>query len=237
MKSLDVTNELALLADPVRAEGAQRYFKTGVGEYGEGDIFIGITTPLAHTVAKKYAALPRTEIQKLLASPIHEHRAVGLKILVLQYARESEDERKKIVAFYLAQKKHINNWDLVDASAPYILGDWLIRNERSILDTLIHSKHLWDRRIAMISTLMLIRHGEYGDTLHLAETLLTDTHDLMHKAAGWMLREVGKKSEKTLITFLNKHASRMPRTMLRYALERLPKESQKKYLGVKKQNP
>ncbi len=232
MQSHDVIGVLETLTDPVRAAGAQRYFKTGVGEYGEGDIFIGVTVPHMRAVAKKYVSLPYSEVRKLLASPIHEQRFVALEILVFKYERGEEQE--KIVNFYLKHRKHINNWDLVDTSAPYILGHWLLQHEHSVLDTLVHSKHLWDRRIAIVSTLVLIRAGAYTETLRLAEILLTDTHDLMHKATGWMLREVGKKSEKTLTDFLDIHASHMPRTMLRYAIERLTKEKRGMYLQVKR---
>lgn len=230
MKSLDAISEIATLADPVRAVGAQRYFKTGPGEYGEGDIFIGLTVPQSRNIAKKYHALPLAEIQKLLRSPIHEHRLVALLVLVYKY--EHTEEQEKIVTFYLKQRKHINNWDLVDTSASCILGNWLIDKDTSILHTLAHAKNLWDRRIAIVATAAFIRNSQYGDTLALAEILMDDTHDLIHKAVGWMLREVGKKSEKTLTAFLDMHASHMPRTMLRYAIERFPEKKRQKYLRL-----
>ncbi len=231
MKSLDVINESATHADPVRAAGAQRYFKTGPGEYGEGDIFIGLTVPQSRSIAKKYLALPLSEVQKLLASPIHEHRFIALEILIFKYERT--DEQEKIVNFYLKNKKHINNWDLVDTSASYILGNWLIDKDTTILYTLAHAKNLWERRIAIVATAAFIRNGQFADTLALAEILVRDTEDLMHKAVGWMLREVGKKSEKTLTAFLDTHVSHMPRTMLRYAIERFPEKKRKKYLHAK----
>ena len=244
-----VEKELRSLADPVKARLLAGFFKTGKGEYGEGDIFLGITVPVQRRVAKKFCALYLSkvdqfepmvlmEVGKLLASPIHECRLTALEILVMQYERAKRDEnislQRDIVAFYLKHTKHINNWDLVDASAPYILGDWLLDHDRPILYELVYSKNIWERRIAIISTFAFIRVGQLEDSLRLARILLKDEHDLIHKAVGWMLREVGKRDEKVLVRFLNAHATKMPRTMLRYAIERFPEDKRLMYLNVGK---
>ncbi len=234
MDSRVVVQELNRLANPAKAAILRRFFKTGKGEYAEGDRFLGIKVPVLRQVAQEHGDLPLAEVRKLLASGIHEHRLVALEILVYRYESAEEEERGPIVDFYLKNRKHIDNWDLVDLSAPYILGDWLIHHthDRAILYKLARSARLWDRRIAMVSTYALIRAGDCRDTLRLAKLFIADGHDLMHKATGWMLREVGKKSLKDLIGFLDRNAHIMPRTMLRYAIERLPPARRRHYLSV-----
>jgi len=232
-----VGRELQVLANQEMARHSQAFFKTGQDGYAAGDKFIGITVPAQRSIASQFKELSLSEIAKLLANPIHEYRFVALEILVFQYEKVgiTENEKRKIIKFYLNHKPEINNWDLVDTSAPYLLGDWLISRERPVLYKLVKSKQLWDRRIAVVATLGLIRHGDYYDTLRLAELLLDDEHDLIHKAAGWMLREVGKKSPITLERFLDKQVTKMPRTILRYAIERFSKEKRLAYLAIKKQ--
>lgn len=213
----------------------QRFFKTGKGEYGEGDIFIGLTVSEQRRIAKQFQLAALSDLKKLLQSKIHEYRVTALEILVMKYEKaKTESEKEKIVNFYLKNLRGVNNWDLVDLSAPYILGDWLIdRKNRDVLYKFAASKNLWERRIAIVSTYTLIRVGQFSDTIKICEILMKDGQDLIHKACGWMLREVGKKSEKTLIKFLNKNVKRMPRTMLRYSIERLPEEFRLYYLRMK----
>ena len=228
-----VSKELNAIANPEKAKLLQRYFKTGPGEYAEGDKFLGIVVPLQKNIAKKYHELDLNEIQKLLSSNIHEYRFTALKILVLKYEKASQKDKKEIIKFYLKNKKYINNWDLVDTSAPYILSNWLLDKDRSVLYKLAVSKNVWDRRIAIISTAFFIKNGDFVDTFKLAKMFLSDRHDLIHKATGWMLREVGKKSESALEKFLNENCSAMPRTMLRYSIEKMPKSKQRIYLYAK----
>ncbi len=208
----------------------KKYFKTGKGEYGEGDIFIGITVPDMRVVAEKFRELPLAEIKKLLESKIHEHRFTALQILVLAYGRATEKSKKKIVDFYLKSRKYINNWDLIDTSAPNIIGDWFSDKNRKVLYKLAKSRNVWDRRIAVVATYSFIKKEDFADTLLISEMYLSDEHDLIHKAAGWMLREAGKKSVATLEKFLEKNAKKMPRTMLRYAIEKFPENKRKNYL-------
>jgi len=222
--------ELQELADEKQAEILQRFFKTGKGEYGEGDIFLGIKVPIQRNVAKKYFGLSLPKIQELLKSNIHEHRLTGLIILSNKYKEAKEDERANIFNFYLKNTKNINNWDLVDVTAPNIVGDFLFDKKKNILYDLARSNSLWERRIAIVSTFNFIRQQEFEDTLALSEILLDDKHDLMHKAVGWMLREIGKKDEAVLEAFLKQHYKVMPRTMLRYAIEKFEEEKRKKYL-------
>lgn len=213
----------------------QRFFKTGKGEYGEGDIFIGLSVPEQRKIAKQFQSAQFSDLKKLLQSKIHEHRLTALEILVMKYEKaKTESDKEKVANFFLKNLRGVNNWDLVDLSAPYILGDWLIdRKDRGVLYKLALSKNLWERRIAIVSTHSLIRDGQFTDTVKICEILMKDEHDLIHKVCGWMLREVGKKSEKTLIKFLNKNAKKMPRTMLRYSIERLPEEFRLYYLRMK----
>lgn len=221
---------LKKLQDRERVRIYARFFKTGPGEYGEGDMFLGITVPLQRKVAKQFQDLQFADLQKLLKSNIHEHRFVALEILVMQYEKGNEKEKKKIVDFYLTNTSSINNWDLVDTSAPYILGDYLLSREKDILYRLANSSSLWERRIAIIATFACIKQNQFADTIKIAKFLVNDIHDLIHKAVGWMLREVGKRSETTLREFLDTHYKEMPRTMLRYAIEKFPEARRKQYL-------
>lgn len=223
----NLVHDLQSISNSKKAKISAWFFKTGKGEYGEGDKFIGGTVPEMRKVAKKYVDLDLFELEKLLKNKIHEYRFTALEILVMKYEKALLKEKKIIVSFYLKNKRQINNWDLVDTSAPYILGDWLSKNDRSVLYKLAESKSLWDRRIAIVSTFAFIRAGQFDDTLKLALILIDDKEDLLHKAVGWMLREVGKRSEKTLIDFLDQNWQEMPRTMLRYAVERLGVKSSK----------
>ena len=222
--------DIQSLATKERAIASQRYFKTGKGEYGEGDIFIGITVPDTRKIAKKYKTLQLNEISKLLKSKIHEHRFTALLILIDKYKSSQEKEKQEIYDFYLNHTKHINNWDLVDSSAHLILGEHISNKEKHILEKLAKSSNLWERRIAMISTFQFIRKSEFKESLKIAEILLKDKHDLIHKAVGWMLREIGKKDQEAEEQFLNKHYKSMPRTMLRYAIEKFPKDKKEFYM-------
>ena len=231
-------SDLRKLATPKKAKASEWFFKTGPGQYGEGDQFIGVTVPKQRSVAKKYKDLPLSQAKQLLKSPIHEERLVALIILVERFkstGQWSDDKnQKEIYDCYLANTDRVNNWDLVDSSAGYIVGTYLLDKPRDILYKLAKSENIWERRIAMIATSAFIDKGDPEDTLKIAETLLTDKHDLIHKAVGWMLREVGKRcGEKSLIDFLDKHASTIPRTTLRYAIERFPEEKRQRYLKTK----
>ncbi|MFN7730541.1 MAG: DNA alkylation repair protein [Pirellula sp.] len=230
MTANEVQQKLRGLASPQRAETSQRFFKTGPGQYGEGDQFIGVPVPTLRSLAKQYKNLPLSEIRPLLNSPIHEHRHIALMILVLQVAKCSPEHRRTVYDFYLQNKHAINNWDLVDCSAPYIVGGYLIDRSRTPLTQLAKSASLWDRRIAILATQHFIRHDDFDDTLTLCERLLDDPEDLIHKATGWMLREAGKRSESVLLGFLDQHAPTMPRTMLRYAIEKLTPQQRRKYM-------
>ena len=209
------------------------FFKTGKGQYGEGDQFIGVTVPDQRKIAKQYVALPLQEIQTLLTSKIHEHRLTALLILVLQFQKANGVAQKMITDFYLINTKYVNNWDLVDSSADKILGEYLHDKDTRILSELARSNNIWERRIAIIATFSFIKQGKFEDTIKIAQLLLQDKHDLIHKAVGWMLREVGKKDQAILEKFLSKHAKTMPRTMLRYAIERFSEEKRKQYLTVR----
>ena len=210
-----------------------RYFKTGKGEYGEGDIFLGIATPILRKIALLHRELPLLDLQTLLDSRFHEYRSAALEILAAQYKRGNEKQRCRIVKFYLRNTHRINNWDLVDASCRPILGEHLKTHSRAILDKLASSRSLWERRIAMVSTMTLVWSGELNDAFRIAEALLADQHDLMHKAVGWVLREVGCKDRARLLHFLETHYARIPRTALRYAIEHLPPGERKKILAGK----
>ena len=237
-----ISKELDKFKNKKQAEIYQRFFKTGKGEYGEGDIFLGLTSQQIKNVAKRYFKEARlSDAQKLLNSKIHEHRMVALRILVNKFESLSAGvadgrARKQIYNFYLKNAKKINNWDLVDASAPNIVGKFLLLNskDRKILYKLARSKNLWERRISIVSTFEFIRHNQFRDTIKNSAILLKDNHDLIHKACGWMLREVGKREVKILEKFLSKYAAKMPRVMLRYALEKFSADKRKHYLGLKK---
>lgn len=256
MDQLDsLIKDLRKLADKEKAVILARFFKTGKGQYGEGDIFLGITVPAQREVAKKYKDLTLSEVEGLLKSKIHEYRLTGLLILVEKFKntssrhsrsfvesdstqddRESlgekanEKTRKKIVDFYLKNTKYINNWDLVDLSANHILGTYLLDKDASILKKLAASKNLWKRRIAIIATFAFIYKNEFKETLEISRLLVSDPHDLIQKAVGWMLREIGKKNQEVEEAFLKQHYKKMPRTMLRYAIERFDERKRKVYL-------
>ncbi len=232
MNHQTVKKNLLALANPEKAKAYARFFKTGPGEYGEGDRFLGLTTPQQREVAKKYQELCLTEIKKLLRINIHECRVIALIILKEHYRKANSDLKKKIYQFYLQNTAWINNWDLVDGSAPHLVGEYLLENpkEKRILFKLAKSHDLWEKRIAMMATFTFIREGQFKEALAIAEILLNDFHDLIHKAVGWMLREIGKKDLETEEKFLQKYAKTMPRTMLRYAIEKFPEKKRQFYL-------
>jgi len=233
---ISISQELKNLADSNKSLILSRFFKTGPGEYGEGDIFLGINVPQQRQIARKYQLADQRAIKRLLINRVHEYRLVGLLILVEKYQIASADEKKKIADFYRQNIKAVNNWDLVDVTAPKILGHFWFhylsaRARIKVLRQLAASTNLWERRIAMISTFYFISQGRTKETFFLAERLLADKHDLIHKAVGWMLREAGKKvSESQLKEFLDKNLTKMPRTALRYAIERLPEKERQAYL-------
>jgi 3-methyladenine DNA glycosylase AlkD len=226
-----LTRELNSLASPEIARRSQRFFKTGKGEYGEGDKFLGIRVPALRKVAKKYRHLNLQEVTKLLKSPFHEIRLLSLFILVAHYEKASEHEKREIVNLYLDNTKFINNWDLVDSSAHKILGDYLLSKDKLLLYRLASSTDIWERRIAIIATAKFISKDFFNDTIRLSECLLNDEEDLIHKAVGWMLREVGKRNLEAELDFLDSHAREMPRTMLRYAIEKFPKSLKQDYMA------
>lgn len=228
----DIKNALETVSTEEKREFLPRYFKTGEGGYGEGDKFLGVVVPETRAIAKSCRAVGNDVIEELLGNEYHECRLCGLMILVERFKKHKTDsERKAIVDFYLANTGGVNNWDLVDLSCKDILGEYLAdKSDRTILYELSESKNLWEQRIAMISTFAFIRQGDFNDALALAETFLTHPHDLMHKAAGWMLREVGKRDKNTLTDFLDKHYRNMPRTMLRYAIEKLSDDERQHYM-------
>lgn len=227
MQSL-LKKDLQKLADPARAKILSRFFKTGKGEYGEGDVFLGIKVPEQRKMVNKYGDLTFTEIQSLLNSKVHEERLIALLILVHQY--QKLENKKEVVDFYLKNTKYINNWDLVDLSAPNILGDYFLDKDKKTLYQLARSKDWGERRISILSTFTFIRNNHYEDALKISEILLGDQHDLIHKAVGWMLREIGKRDQVVEEKFLQKHYSQMPRTMLRYAIEKFGERKRRAYL-------
>ncbi len=231
---LSVQKELKKISNPDKAKGAQRFFKTAPGQYGAGDKFIGITVPEVRKIAKRFSDLSLPEVLNLLSSPIHEERLCALLILVAQYKTGDEKKQKHIYQAYLKNYKFINNWDLVDLSAPNIVGAYLSDKPKDILYKWAKSQNLWQKRIAIIATFYDIYHKKSTETLKIASILLHDEHDLIHKAVGWMLREVGKRvDEKILLKFLDQNYKTMPRTMLRYAIERLPEKLRLDYLHSK----
>lgn len=229
----DIKEELQSLKNSKQAKVLQRFFKTGIGEYGEGDIFLGIKVPILRQTAKKYFDINIKEVEDLLKSEIHEYRLVALFILVKKYElSKNESDREKIFKIYIKNKKYINNWDLVDLSAPNIVGNYLLNKDRKILYDFAKSDHLWTRRIAMLTCFAFIKNGESKDALKIAEILLHDKHDLIHKAVGWMLRELGKRvSQDIEEQFLKKYYRQMPRTMLRYAIERFSDKKKRFYMN------
>lgn len=225
--------ELKQLGDPERAKHSQRFFKTAPGEYGAGDVFLGIKVPQQRAVAKRYKMASRTDALALLKLKYHEARLTALFLLVKLFDKADADGKAQIYKDYLANVRYINNWDLVDSSALQIVGHYLFDKDRSHLRVLAQSEDLWERRIAIIASYYFIRQYEFQDTLELSEILLRDPHDLIQKAVGWMLREVGNRSRITEEAFLLKHYSHMPRTMLRYAIEKFPEERRQAYLKGK----
>lgn len=228
----DVRAALAEVADPARAAHSARFFKTGPGQYGEGDVFLGATVPQVRAVVKRFRRLGFDEIDALLDDAEHEHRLAGVLLLVEASRRDPERAAQRYLA--AVRRGRVNNWDLVDASAEHVLGGWLADRDRSLLDELAASPSLWERRVAVLTTFHFIKRGDASTTLALAERLLGDRDDLMHKAVGWMLREVGKRvSRDELRRFLDAHAARMPRTMLSYATEHLPAEERAAYRALR----
>lgn len=237
MTAEDVKAALRAYAKPEGAPGVARFFKTGAGQYGEGDTFIGVRVPDTRAVCKAFKALPLAEVRKLLESDIHEHRLAAVILLANAYKASDDAQRKEIYDTYLqaVYDGHVNNWDIVDASAEFIIGGHLYERPRDLLFELAKSDSIWQRRVAMLSTFGFIKKGDASTTLRLAEVLLHDPHDLIQKAVGWMLREAGKRCDEKLLTgFLETHAAVMPRTMLRYAIERLNPAQKADYMARKK---
>ncbi|HUT64913.1 MAG TPA: DNA alkylation repair protein [Spirochaetota bacterium] len=231
-----IKKALSSCADPKKAAHLQRFFRTGPGEYGEGDRFLGIKVPDGRAVAKRYYKdVSFNGIGELLESEIHEHRLTALFMLVLKFEKSrDETEKARIIDLYLKYLDRVNNWDLVDSSAPKILGAWLFDKDRALLYELARTGHLWRQRAAVLSTFYFIKHGDFSDALQIAELLLGHPHDLIHKAAGWMLREIGNRDRETEEAFLKKHYKKMPRTMLRYAIEKFEPEIRSRYLNGSK---
>jgi len=228
----EVRSELRSMKDPEKARILSGFFKTGPGEYGEGDRFLGIKVPVIRKIAKKYRNIPLNHVLDLLQSEYHEERFAALLILVDRYQHGDKDCQKEIFGVYLDNTEHINSWDLVDTTAPHIVGHYLFGRKQSLLSELAVSDNLWERRIAILSTFYFIRQGRDRETLKIARLLLHDSHDLIHKAVGWMLREVGSRGSMEIeCRFLDRYASVMPRTMLRYAVEKFPRDLRMKYMG------
>jgi len=229
-----IKRDLSKLSNSEKARVLSSFFKTGKGQYGEGDLFLGISVPQQRKVAKKYIDLSLRNLQELLNSKIHEYRLTALLILVSKYEKTDSSGKEEIFSFYLINTVNINNWDLVDLSAPKIVGDYLFNKDRSVLLELAKSNNLWERRIAILSTFKFIRNNDFAETLNISKLLLHDEHDLIHKAVGWMLREIGKRDQEVEEGFLNKYSWEMPRTMLRYAIEKFDKNKRQFYLRNKK---
>lgn len=225
-----IQSKLKNLADVKRAKISKKFFKTGPGEYGEGDLFLGIRVPVLRKIAKEYEDVEHEVLKSLLNSPVHEERLLSLFILIRQYQKGSENKKKKIFKFFINNTRFINNWDLVDLSAPNIVGDWLIDKSKNSIYKMAKSKSMWERRISIVATFSFIKNGMFSDTLEITEILLNDKEDLIHKAAGWMLREVGKRDVLILKSFIKEHYANMPRTMLRYAIEKFPEPERQAYL-------
>ena len=226
----DIKYEIRNLANKKTAKHSQRFFKTGKGQYGEGDIFLGIRAPVLRKIAKKFRRISLAEVSKLLESKFHEERLLSILMLVNLFKSGDEDDQELIYELYLDKTRFINNWDIVDISAGNIVGEFLFEKDKAPLYRLVFSENLWERRIAIVATFYFIRNDEFDDTLKIAEILFTDKEDLIHKAVGWMLREVGKRVIEIEEEFLEEHYLKMPRTMLRYAIERFPETRRKMYL-------
>jgi len=216
-----------------QAKALQKYFKTGPGEYGEGDIFLGIKVPALRSIARQHPDLTFDELRELIISPVHEERMAALMILVKRFPGSEPEEKEKIYKFYLQNSKNINNWDLVDLSAPQIVGGYLIDRNKRILEKLADSKNLWEKRISILATFRFIKGNQFDTAFIIAEKLLNDKNDLIHKAVGWMLREIGKRDLTAEEEFLKDRFKKMPRTMLRYAIEKFPENKRKAYLQGK----
>ena len=226
-----IKKDLSQLSNPKKAQKLSGFFKTGKGQYGEGDIFLGIPVPEQRKVANRYLDLPLNDLQELLSSKIHEYRLTALLILISKYGKADNPGKDEIFSFYLKNIENINNWDLVDLSAPKIVGDYLFNKDTSVLFKLVKSNNLWERRIAILSTFTFIRNNDFEDALSISELLLHDEHDLIHKAVGWMLREIGKRDQEIEERFLSKYGMQMPRTMLRYAIEKFDENKRRFYLA------
>jgi 3-methyladenine DNA glycosylase AlkD len=226
----DAQARLHALGDPEHARFVAGYFRTGPGEYGEGDQFLGIRIPVLRKLARELRGLPLDDASALMRSPWHEARLLAVLLLVDTYTRGDAATREAVYRLYLDGAEYVNNWDLVDSSAPQIVGAHLEEGDRGVLERLARSGSLWERRIAILATLYFIRRNDFGTTLHIAEMLVGDRHDLIHKAAGWMLREVANRDRETAESFLRRHHATMPRTMLRYAIEKFPPDLRQRYL-------
>ena len=233
MSLTEIRKAILKQKNPAQALVLQRFFKTGKGEYGEGDIFYGIKVPEQRTIAKQFKNLALDDLKTLILSKVHEERLIAAFILVDQFKSGDEKKKKIVFDFYLKNRKGINNWDLVDLSAPKIVGAYLIDKGKKWLYKFADSKDLWEKRISIISTQAFIREHFFEDTLNISELLLHDKHDLIHKAVGWMLREIGNRDLETEEEFLKKHYKTMPRTMLRYAIEKFPEQKRIAYLRGK----
>ncbi len=229
----EIRTRLRKLGSKERAKVSQRFFKTGPGEYGEGDIFLGIKVPDLRKLAREYRHIPLKEVRQLLKSSIHEERLFALILLVQTYAKGNQSEQERIYELYLKHTRFVNNWDLVDTSAEHIVGHFLVNRSKEPLYGLAQSPVLWERRIAIMSTFHFIKRHEFAQTLKISKMLLSDAEDLIHKAVGWMLREVGKRDLQTEEGFLKRYYRKMPRTMLRYAIERFPEPKRQRYLKGK----
>jgi len=229
----NITKKLKSLSNEEKAKKHQSFFKTGPGEYGEGDIFVGVTVPELRKLAKEYKTITLKEVKHLLKSPIHEERLLSLLLLIHRYSKGDEPGKKRIYELYLKNTKFINNWDLVDSSAGQIVGAFLFNKSKKPLYDLVKSDNLWERRISIMSTFYFIKRNQFSDTLKISKILLPDKEDLIHKAVGWMLREVGKRDMSIEENFLKKHYKNMPRTMLRYAIEKFPESKRQRYLKGK----
>jgi 3-methyladenine DNA glycosylase AlkD len=233
MSAKEIKERLQKLGNKNQAENSARYFKTGPGEYGEGDIFLGIRVPELRKLANEYRYIPLSEAEKLLRSPIHEERLLALLIFVLLFSKSDASTQKEIYTLYLKNTQFINNWDLVDTSAQHIVGLFLMDKSKKPLYRLAKSTNIWERRIAIMSTFHFIRQNVFSETLRIAQTLLCDKEDLIHKAVGWMLREIGKRDLHIEEKFLKPRYNKMPRTMLRYAIEKFPAAKRQRYLKGK----
>lgn len=226
-----IKSELEASGNPEKAAHLSCFFKTGKGQYGEGDRFMGVTVPEQRAIARKYIAADLNILEELITSPFHEQRLTALLILTLKYQKsKQETEKQNYIRFYLSHTDFINNWDLVDLSCYFLLGHWLQDKDRTLLYQLADSPNLWEQRMAIVSCMSFVRQGDFRDCLAIADKLLDHPHDLIHKATGWLLRETGKKDKNALLAFLQERHLRMPRTMLRYAIERFPEEERKKWM-------